>query len=358
MANAATVVATVLENLDCPTPVSQLRVSIDTANSDFLAYTPESGRSLYLKGIVFSEADAVNLTFKQRSAALAGTVESVKGSLTLTVNATTNVVTASAAHGLTDGQRVRLENSGGALPGGLDSSTTYYVRVIDTTTFYLHPSAEDSVNPEFTADDTTDVVTTGASHSLVTGDSVSFWSEGTLPAGLSAGVIYYVNVTGAATFKAYDTSVHAIAGGATGLVNITDTGTGTHYLGSIVDITSTGTGTHGFNGKIIFGTGTDFSSDYAPGQEILIENGDKLTVASVESATQMTASAEATNTVFGEMHQMQDRLLQLELTTFQGMLSRVSNGWIMATREGYSLVLNASAAISDMLLHLQEGLNS
>ncbi len=83
---------------------------------------------------------------------------------TVTVANATDIWT-SAAHGFTDGESVRLSNSGGALPAGTDSTTTYYTGKIDANTFYL-----------------------------------------------------------------YDTRAHALAGGATGLVNATGDGTGTHSI--------------------------------------------------------------------------------------------------------------------------------
>lgn len=50
--------------------------------------------------------------------------------------ATTDIVT-SAAHGLAAGTRVRLTNSGGALPAGLALATDYFVRDVTTDTFKL-----------------------------------------------------------------------------------------------------------------------------------------------------------------------------------------------------------------------------
>lgn len=73
----------------------------------------------------------------------------------------------------------------------------------------------------------TDVVTL-ASSGYPTGWKVSLASNGTLPAGLGAGP-YYINVSGS-SIKFYDTSANALAGGATGLVDITDGGSGTHTL--------------------------------------------------------------------------------------------------------------------------------
>lgn len=74
---------------------------------------------------------------------------------------------------------------------------------------------------ECTADDTTDEIT-DTSHGLSNGDTVLFTTSNTLPAGLSANQLYYVVNTDTNTFQVALTS-----GGSA--VDITDTGTGTHY---------------------------------------------------------------------------------------------------------------------------------
>lgn len=53
-----------------------------------------------------------------------------------TAVAATDIIT-SATHGRSNGDIVWVSNSGGGLPGGLSTQTKYYVRVIDTNTFYL-----------------------------------------------------------------------------------------------------------------------------------------------------------------------------------------------------------------------------
>ncbi len=74
----------------------------------------------------------------------------------------------------------------------------------------------------FTAVAATDVITTSANHARAVYDEVRFTSTGTLPAGLTEDVSYWVLTTpGAATM-----TVSAIPGGA--VVDITDTGTGVH----------------------------------------------------------------------------------------------------------------------------------
>ena len=70
---------------------------------------------------------------------------------------------------------------------------------------------------------------TATAHGLTTGEAVRLTnSGGALPAGTDATTTYYVNVIDANTFYLFDTRAHAVAGGATGLVNATGDGTGTH----------------------------------------------------------------------------------------------------------------------------------
>jgi len=64
---------------------------------------------------------------------------------------------------------------------------------------------------------------------FITGDAVTVAPDTgeVLPTGLTLGTIYYVNKIDADNIKFYDTYANAIAGGATGLIAITDAGTGT-----------------------------------------------------------------------------------------------------------------------------------
>jgi hypothetical protein len=66
---------------------------------------------------------------------------------TFTVDTGTEVVTTAVAHGRTTGQKIQVvAGSGGTLPTGLSASTDYYVRVLSTTTFTLHPTEADATN--------------------------------------------------------------------------------------------------------------------------------------------------------------------------------------------------------------------
>jgi hypothetical protein len=72
----------------------------------------------------------------------------------------------------------------------------------------------------------------GSSTGLVDGDTVMYLkgaSGNTAVSGLADGATYYVRDTGAGKFALYNTKAHAIAGGATGRVNITGVGSGTGH---------------------------------------------------------------------------------------------------------------------------------
>jgi hypothetical protein len=73
----------------------------------------------------------------------------------------------------------------------------------------------------------TDIVTANG-HLLTTGQPVRVSSSIALPAGLSAGVTYWVHWADANTFTLHGTNAGAVAN--TGKVDITDTGSGTHTI--------------------------------------------------------------------------------------------------------------------------------
>jgi hypothetical protein len=73
----------------------------------------------------------------------------------------------------------------------------------------------------------TDICTyTRGAHGLVNGDTIALVSSGVLPAGLDTTTIYFIINATATTFK-----VSLTSGGSA--VDITDTGTGTHYFGKL-----------------------------------------------------------------------------------------------------------------------------
>jgi hypothetical protein len=82
----------------------------------------------------------------------------------------------------------------------------------------------------FTVNTTTELLTVPTTALFATGDDVRVQSAGTLPTPLLASSVYYINRQSSTTFLLYDTLANALVGGATGKVNLTDTGTGTHTL--------------------------------------------------------------------------------------------------------------------------------
>lgn len=181
---------------------------------------------------------------------------------TWTTNATSNIITlGSSQAGLAAGEGLKPETTN-TLPSGTSAGTFVYWTYADVVT----------VNTG------SDVVTTTISQpGIANGDPVRFEATTSTPTGLTANTVYYARVASPTTFTIYDTSAHAIAGGATGLVDISTSGSGTIYMvgpdlsantigqfhnSSVnalantnrVDLTDTGTGTHYVVGSDLTGT--------------------------------------------------------------------------------------------------------
>jgi len=75
-------------------------------------------------------------------------------------------------------------------------------------------------------------VVTYTAHNFTNGDAIVFATTGALPTGLTAGTIYFARSTGDNTLNIYDTSAHAVTGGATGRVNTSGTQSGVHTASS------------------------------------------------------------------------------------------------------------------------------
>lgn len=84
--------------------------------------------------------------------------------------------------------------------------------------------------------DTDTEILTSVAHGFSDGDCVNATTSDTLPTGISVDTAYYVHVESDDTFTLYDTRAHAVAGGATGLVNITAAGTGDQTFTSVTGI--------------------------------------------------------------------------------------------------------------------------
>jgi len=108
---------------------------------------------------------------------------------------------------------------------------------------------------------------TATAHGFVTGDCVNVTSSTTLPTGISADTAYYVNRVDSATFKLYDTRAHAVAGGATGLVNITAAGAGNHTFTSLVGIGSHYLGATLPDNALVIGGGVEVLTTYTDGAD-------------------------------------------------------------------------------------------
>ena len=105
------------------------------------------------------------------------------------------------------------------VPGGYTSDATNYYDL----SLQLKPQT-------FTAVASTDVCT-ATGHKLETGDAIQVTNAGGgLPAGLTAGVTYFVIKIDADTFKLADSAAHAAAGTA---INITTNGTGTQSIAKV-----------------------------------------------------------------------------------------------------------------------------
>lgn len=137
--------------------------------------------------------------------------------------------------------RFGIVNTGVALSLGVDSRVASrdfhgilngsnafrgFANVSGFDNIWEYPSLPDNnlASVEFTAVAATEVITTATAHGLSIGDRVQVSSTTTLPAGLSASTDYFVITVPSTTTM----TISATDGGS--VVNITDTGTGTHSM--------------------------------------------------------------------------------------------------------------------------------
>ncbi|MBI5044639.1 MAG: hypothetical protein HZC02_01825 [Candidatus Levybacteria bacterium] len=98
-------------------------------------------------------------------------------------------------------------------------------------TFTSYGPAARSFDASTDVNTTTNIITLDAAHGYNNGEPAYFQDQGgTAPTGLTDGNLYYVRSESSTTITLYDTSAHAIAGGATGQADITATGSGTQYI--------------------------------------------------------------------------------------------------------------------------------
>ena len=143
------------------------------------------------------------------------------------------------------GQKFYYEK--GASWVGTDVANAYDILTIDAgvTTIEANPTTnlgnpltiqdtgtyQVGVQLTFTANASTDVITTSADHNLAVNDTVTFTTSASdLPAGLAVDTTYYVKTTPAGTTL----TISATEGGST--LDITDTGSGTHTLTSVASV--------------------------------------------------------------------------------------------------------------------------
>ena len=109
----------------------------------------------------------------------------------------------------------------------------------------------------------------------------------------------------------------------------------------------------------VTGTDTTFETDYVAGQEIVIEDGNTLTVQEVVSDTEITATGNASSTVSEKAHQRQKTYMAPELAANQGIWDSSSkHSYVLCTETNGALVLNSSGAVNNVFLHIFEGVVS
>ncbi len=129
------------------------------------------------------------------------------------------------AHGLSNGQELSFTTTV-ALPVGISTGTPYYIVNSATNTFRIASSVGGTAISTTTAGSgihtaSTPAIINWTSHGLANGTAVGFTTTGTLPAGMTADTVYYVNT---ATPNAFQIS--AAVGGVS--VVTTTAGSGVH----------------------------------------------------------------------------------------------------------------------------------
>lgn len=194
-----------------------------------------------------------------------------------------NEVVLSRLEAGTEGEIIVYDSAGvaKAVPVSGDVSITA-AGVISIATDHATPGADkfpklaigehdvgDSVSitvPSTAVNADTDTITKTA-HGFSTGDCVNVSTSTTLPTGISADTGYYVNRVSSSAFKLYDTRAHAVAGGATGLVNITAAGAGNHTFTSLVGIGSHYLGATLPDNALVIGGGVEVLTNYTDGDD-------------------------------------------------------------------------------------------
>jgi hypothetical protein len=176
------------------------------------------------------------------SATFGGPTITTTGTQSGTHTASTTTHVQWTAHGLSSGQEVIFSTTG-TLPVGLTPGASYYVITPSTNSFRLAATVGGDAISTTTAGSgihtaSTPAIINWASHGLANGTAVGFTTTGTLPTGMTADTVYYVNTAATNTFQ--------ISTSTTGpSVVTTSAGSGTHTasfpytVGSLVSYSGT-----------------------------------------------------------------------------------------------------------------------
>lgn len=96
-------------------------------------------------------------------------------------------------HGIINhGEPVYLKTTG-TLPAGLLANKQYFAGIINNSTISLHPTIEDAQPKTFTADPNNNLITIPNHQLYGSGFGIKFFTNNTLPTGLTANVTYFAN---------------------------------------------------------------------------------------------------------------------------------------------------------------------
>lgn len=153
----------------------------------------------------FTTGDAVTLKHHARPLSF----EQANG-----IDPVTDQITVPSTENYVSGQEVVYYNGGDVVPDGLTSGSTYFVRVVNSTTISLHGSKAGAQGNN----NTVDLVARGSGVGALKPVNAQ-------PGGLTDNGTYYVRVASGTTFTLHASSADAIANN--NLVNITASGSGT-----------------------------------------------------------------------------------------------------------------------------------
>jgi len=187
------------------------------------------------------------------------------------VNAGTEEMTTSAAHGLTTGDAITFPTA----VGGVTAGTVYYASVVSPTVFKVcadYASAIASVLfVNLTAATTgtvilADLVNTSSAHGIAAVQPVRLTvSGGTIITGLAAATTYYARFVSANNLKLYATQALADAGAADTNIKVTGTGTGTTRFHAAYEASERVTNL--FSPQGFYRCVQDYPNDVTPGSD-------------------------------------------------------------------------------------------